>query len=181
MAPSEHVVQDYASTSLSLKAHPVSFVRQELRLLHVLSTEEITAVKNGTNVKAAGLVTVRQKPGTAKGVCFITLEDETGFSNLAVFKDLFEKYRKEILHAKLLMVEGKPQRESGVTHIIVARCEDGSKLLRKLTPAANDDLPVLTLSRSDEKTDHPYPNEVKKRPVQEAEPKAIFPAARNFK
>lgn len=180
MAPSEHVVQDYASTSLSLKAHPVSFVREELRLLHISSTEEITAIRNGALVKAAGLVTVRQKPGTAKGVCFITLEDETGFTNLVVFKDLFEKYRKEILYAKLLMVEGKLQRENGVTHIIVTRCEDGSKLMRKLMPAANDHLPVLTLSPSDEKTTGAY-REIKKNPVRRAEPKAAFPPARNFK
>ena len=148
--------------------------------MHVSSTEEITAIKNGANVKVAGIVTVRQRPGTAKGVCFITLEDETGCSNLVVFKDLFEQYRKEILHAKLLMVEGKLQRANGVTHIVVSRCDDGSKLLRKLIPT-NDNLPVIALSPSDEKTAGAYHREIKKDPVHETGPKTVFPAARNFK
>jgi error-prone DNA polymerase len=129
MTEGEHVVQDYASTSLSLKAHPLSFIREKLRLLHVRSTKELDDVKDGELVKAAGLVLVRQRPGTAKGVCFITIEDEEGCANLVVWANLFEQYRKEILGARLLMVEGKLQREGKVVHLITKRCFDLSSLL----------------------------------------------------
>ncbi|WP_419698982.1 OB-fold nucleic acid binding domain-containing protein [Mucilaginibacter sp. NFX135] len=108
MTPGEHVVQDYASIGLSLKAHPVGFIREKLSMLHVLPTKKVnTDVQEGRLIKVAGLVLVRQRPGTAGGVCFITIEDETGFTNLVVFETLFDKYRKEILQARLLMVEGR--------------------------------------------------------------------------
>jgi len=165
MMASEHVVQDYASTSLSLKAHPVSFVREKLSMLKILSTQQINNSKDGIPVKAAGLVLVRQRPGTASGICFITIEDETGSANLVVFEKIFNKYRKEILQAKLLMVEGKLQREEKVVHVIVTRCYDLSKLLRSLTQVQNEDVPVLTLSRADEKT----------------LPSDVYPKGRNFK
>ncbi|MES2454726.1 MAG: error-prone DNA polymerase [Bacteroidota bacterium] len=154
MRNSEHVVQDYAATTLSVKAHPVSFLREKLKLLHISSADDLAKITDGTLVKVAGLVLVRQRPGTAKGVCFITIEDETGFSNLVVFQKLFDKYRQEILAAKLLMVEGKLQREDKVVHVIVQRCFDLSKLLKGLTDTGQEDLPLLTLSRADEKT--PY-------------------------
>ncbi|AWO01357.1 error-prone DNA polymerase [Chitinophaga alhagiae] len=135
MRESEHVVQDYAATSLSLKAHPVSFIREKLRLLHILSTDELSALADGAPVKVAGLVLVRQRPGTASGICFITIEDETGCSNLVVFKNLFAQYRREILQSKLLMVEGKLQREGEVVHVVVQRCYNLNKLLLHLTAA----------------------------------------------
>jgi error-prone DNA polymerase len=164
MAISEHVVQDYASTTLSLKAHPVSFVREKLRLLNILSTDEINNSKDGTPVKASGLVLVRQRPGTASGICFITIEDETGSANLVVFEKIFNQFRKEILQAKLLMVEGKLQREGEVVHVVVRRCYDISKFLRALTPSNREDL-SLSMSRSDEKT----------------LPSDVYPKGRNFK
>ncbi|WP_316814541.1 error-prone DNA polymerase [Pedobacter nyackensis] len=142
MATSEHVVHDYATMGLSLKAHPVSFTREKLRLLHVLSTNETNKTTDGTLVKVAGLVLVRQRPGTATGICFITIEDETGITNLVVFQKLFDKYRKEILSAKLLMVEGKLQREGEVVHVIVQRCFDLSKLLKGLTEIKNGEQPL---------------------------------------
>lgn len=179
MSKSEHVVQDYASMSLSLKAHPLSFVREQLQLLKVLSTAEANTTADGKTIKVAGLVLVRQRPGTAGGVCFITIEDETGFSNLVVFQNLFEKYRKEILGARLLMVEGKLQREGEVVHVIVKRCFDLTKLLRGLTVTESDKQPVLTLSRSDEKT--PYPAENKRTTIRETVQKSIFPEGRNFR
>jgi len=152
MSKGEHVVQDYASTALSLKAHPVSFLREKLQLLHVKSSKEISEAENGRLVKVAGLVLVRQRPGTASGVCFITIEDETGFANLVVFEKLFETYRKEILRARLLMVEGKLQREGEVVHVIVQKCFDFTKLLKELTAKEQEELPLLTLSRADEKS-----------------------------
>jgi error-prone DNA polymerase len=175
----EHVVQDYAATALSLKAHPVSFVREKLRLLHVLSTEEIKDTKDGQLLKVAGLVLVRQRPGTAAGICFITVEDETGCSNLVVFQNLFEKYRKEILQSRLLMVEGTLQREGEVVHIIVKRCFNLTKLLRDLT-ADTDDLPVLGLPQADERS-APYPTGNKPPQVRDKAQDAVFPSGRNFK
>jgi error-prone DNA polymerase len=129
MSTAEHVVQDYAATALSLKAHPLSFAREQLRALNIKSSKELSALRDGALVKVGGLVLVRQRPGTAGGVCFITIEDETGFSNLVIFQGLFEKYRKEILGAKLLMVEGKLQREGAVTHVVVRQCFDLTRLL----------------------------------------------------
>lgn len=143
MRTSEHVVQDYASTGLSLKAHPVSFVRTQLDLLRVSSTAQLNDAKDGDRIKVAGLILVRQRPGTATGICFITLEDEFGISNLVVFQNLFTKYRKEILAAKLLMVEGKLQREGEVVHVIVSRCFDLTKLLKGLTAVENNEQPLL--------------------------------------
>lgn len=157
MTLSEHVAQDYDSTSLSLKAHPLSFLREKLGLLHVLSTREITEIKEGMLVKAAGIVLVRQRPGTAKGVCFITIEDETGVTNLVIFKDLFEKYRKEITASTVLMVEGKLQRESGVTHVVVTRCFDLAKLFKgvKLPEAAG---PALFRAAGEDNPSQPKRN-----------------------
>lgn len=133
MSQGEHVVHDYATLGLSLKAHPVSFIRYQLEMLRIHSTQGINLdIAHGQLVKVAGLVLVRQRPGTAKGVTFITIEDETGSTNLVVFEKIFDTYRKEIVHAKLLMVEGKVQREGQVVHVIVSKCVDLSKLLSKL-------------------------------------------------
>jgi len=152
MTAGEHVVQDYASMSLSLKAHPVSFVREQLRLLHILSAREIGEAKNGDFVKVAGLVLVRQRPQTASGICFMTIEDETGTTNLVVFQSLFDQFRKEILQSKLIMVEGILQKEGEVIHVVLRRCSNFNKLLGSITVAKADDPPVLTLSRADEKS-----------------------------
>lgn len=180
MTPGEHVVQDYAAVGLSLKAHPVSFVRPQLEMLRVLSTHAINHdAYDGQLVKVAGLVLVRQRPGTARGICFITIEDETGNTNLVVFEKLFETYRKEILHAKLLMVEGKLQREGQVVHVVVSKCIDLTKLLGKLVQRELGDLPVLAQSTSDEKNFPSSSN--KKTQSHEGLPKDAFHGGRNFK
>lgn len=151
MTLGEHVLHDYAATSLSLKSHPVALVRDELDQLRVLSTQQLSAIKNKERVKVAGLILVRQRPGTAKGVCFITIEDETGTANLVVFQSLFDKYRKEIIQSRLLMVEGELQREGEVIHVIVSKCYNYSRLLNKL--ADTDDTTLsMQRSRSDETT-----------------------------
>ncbi|SES23413.1 error-prone DNA polymerase [Pedobacter rhizosphaerae] len=183
MGKGEHVVQDYATVGLSLKAHPVSFVRDQLDMLHIRSCHQINhEATDGQLVKVAGLVLVRQRPGTAGGVCFITIEDETGYSNLVVFEKLFETYRKEILHSRLLMVEGRLQREGQVVHVIVSKCFDFTKMLGKLLHREADALPVLTLSRADEKT-APYPAQNKRSQLREdaREAKEAFHSGRNFK
>jgi error-prone DNA polymerase len=135
MTDAEHVIQDYASMSLSLKAHPVSFIRDNLRALGISTAAEHRHLRNGQYIKVAGLVLVRQRPGTASGACFITLEDETGTFNLVVWRDLFEEQRKQILGAKLLMVEGNLQLEGEVVHVIVQRCHNLNPLLGLLTPS----------------------------------------------
>lgn len=164
MSLGEHVVHDYAAMSFSLKAHPVSFVRDDLDRLRVLRADQLAGAKDGDRVKVAGLILVRQRPGTASGICFITLEDETGTINLVVFQKLFDQYRKEIIQSKLLMVEGQLQKEGEVIHVIVRRCFDASRMLGKLVAGKALDVPM---SRSDETTS-PFQSN-------------IFPEGRNFR
>ena len=117
--------------------------------------------------------------GTAGGICFMTIEDETGFANLVIFESLFEKFRKEILQSKLIMVEGKVQIEGEVIHVIVKRCHNFSKLLRHLTASKDENPPVLTLAYADEKSIPPGID--KQSQVRKAAQENIFPVARNFK
>ena len=148
-------------------------------LKDILSTKDLTTAKDGDFVKVAGLVLVRQRPGTAGGICFMTIEDETGFANLVIFASLFEKFRKPNLQSRLIMVEGKLQVEGEVIHVIVRACYDFSKLLRHLTPSRRENLPVLTLARPDEKSIPPPQN--KRTQIRENAQEKIFPEARNFK
>ncbi|WP_134089837.1 error-prone DNA polymerase [Olivibacter sp. XZL3] len=133
MTSGEQVIQDYATTSLSIKAHPVSFLREKLDLLRVTPTEKLGAMKNGMYVKVCGMVTVRQRPGTAKGILFVTIEDETGFANVVVWSKVFDKCRKDILRSRLLMAEGHLQIEGEVIHVVAQRCIDVSSLLQQLS------------------------------------------------
>jgi len=180
MTPAEHVVQDYAATGLSLKAHPVSFLREQLNMLRVTPTARLTQLKDGDPVKVAGLITVRQRPGTAKGILFVTIEDETGFSNLVVWEKVFETYRKDIIQARLLMAEGKVQIEGEVIHVIVKRCFNLTKLLRGLTPVEDDNQPVMTLSRADERETVTHGGSNKGQ-QEVARKKEAFHKGRNFK
>jgi error-prone DNA polymerase len=177
MKLSEHVAYDYATTSLSLKAHPVSFVRQELDSLRVIPTKALEQAREGEIVKVAGLILVRQRPGTAGGICFVTIEDETGTANLVVFQKLFDKYRKEILQSTLLMVEGRLQREGEVIHVIVKRCFNYSGLLRKLTSGSEGTFSKV--SRSDETTALVSMNKYAQE--KEVVQGKIFPDGRNFR
>ncbi len=179
MTEGEHVVQDYASLSLSLKAHPVSFVREKLSQLRILSTDELKNAKDGDYVKVAGLVLVRQRPGTAGGICFMTIEDETGYANLVIFESLFEEYRKPILQSKLIMVEGKLQVEGDVIHVIVRKCYNISSLLNAMVPAQSETPEVLTVSRADEKSIPPGVN--KRAQVRTNAGENVIPGARNFR
>jgi error-prone DNA polymerase len=175
---SEHVLLDYGATALSLKAHPISFIREKLMLCSILSANKLNYLDDGAMVKVAGLILVRQRPGTAKGICFITIEDETGVVNLVIFKKLFDKYRKEIQRAKLLMVAGTLQREGEVTHVIVKRCADMSRLLNNL---AAEHYPTLPLSRADEKVDDVVVSRDKKNKQTPTVQGDIFHSGRNFK
>jgi error-prone DNA polymerase len=148
MTRGEHVVQDYISTGLSLKDHPVGLVRNQLARLGNVQVSDLAHRKDGDTVRIAGLITVRQRPGTAKGVLFMTMEDETGSANLVVWQNLFDKYRKEIVQSRLLMVSGKLQIANGVTHLVVQQCWNMTVILRSLTET---ELPQ-TLARADETT-----------------------------
>lgn len=176
MTESEHVVQDYASTSLSLKAHPLSFLRGKLEQLHITPAGHFTKLKNGDKIKVAGLVLVRQRPGTAHGVCFMTIEDETGFANFVIFEKIFEQFRKEILQSRLVMVEGKLQVEGEVIHVIAERCYNISKLLRGLTCPQQKEPLLSTLSRADKRSALPEHDNGKKS-IREN----VIPGARNFR
>ncbi|GAA4790783.1 error-prone DNA polymerase [Olivibacter ginsenosidimutans] len=181
MSLSEHVVQDYGSLSLSLKAHPVSFVRRQLFERRILSTKELDRWPDGTPLRVAGLVLVRQRPGTAGGVCFITIEDETGVANVVVFASLFERYRKEILYSQLLAVEGKLQREGMVTHVVAKRLYNLSGLLAALGPQQRKEVDLRALSPADEKDGQIYPAKNKKTQVRHDTQLDLFGKGRNFR
>lgn len=172
MSVEQHVIEDYRTLTLSLKAHPISFVRDKLSVLNVISNAKLMDCKDGTKVRVAGLVLIRQRPGTASGIVFVTIEDETGTSNLVVFSNLFAKYRKEIVHTNLLMVEGKMQKEGEVIHVVVQRCYDLSGLLVPLA------LPKETYYFDKEEPGYNSPAKKKKavKPVQTD----IFHGGRNF-
>ncbi len=125
----EHVVEDYRTLSLSLKAHPVSFVRMRLAARKIMRSEELAKTENGRRVTVAGLVLVRQRPGSAKGVIFLTIEDETGVANVIVWPKIFEALRPIIMGARFIAVTGRVQSESSVIHVVAERAEDLTPLL----------------------------------------------------
>jgi error-prone DNA polymerase len=135
MPPGEQVVEDYRHLHLSLKAHPVSFLRADLAARGIVRHELLPTIANGARVTVAGLVLVRQRPGTAKGVIFMTLEDETGIANTIVWQRMFEMYRPTVIGARLVAVTGPLQNASGVIHVVMERIEDLTPLLRRLSDA----------------------------------------------
>ncbi|NEX93715.1 OB-fold nucleic acid binding domain-containing protein, partial [Caulobacter sp. 17J65-9] len=139
MALPEHVVEDYRTTELSLKAHPVGFFREALRAKGVVPAQALRTMKNGRKAAVAGLVLVRQRPGTAKGVTFLTLEDETGAANVVVWRDRFEANRKTVMTSAFLLVRGKLQVEGDVIHLVADAFVDLSPRLRRLRQDAAGD------------------------------------------
>jgi error-prone DNA polymerase len=133
MGPGEEIIEDYASLRLSLKGHPMSMLRDALGEAGICKANDLPAVRDGERLNHAGLAIVRQRPGTASGVVFITLEDETGITNLVVWNKVMEKYRREIMTATVLGVSGKLQREDGITHIIADKLFDLTGMLQGLT------------------------------------------------
>ncbi|MEX2742647.1 error-prone DNA polymerase [Rhizobium mongolense] len=136
MLPGEQVVEDYRYLSLSLKAHPISFLREDFQRAGITRNVDLLAVPNGKRVTIAGLVLVRQRPGSAKGVIFMTLEDETGVANAIVWKKAFEKYRSVVMGARLVKIHGKLQSQSGVIHTVVEHIEDMTPALGLLQKEA---------------------------------------------
>ena len=118
MSVGEQVAADYRTTGLSLKRHPVSLLRERLSALGACPAKGLEERSDGDRVAVAGIVLVRQRPGTARNVMFVTLEDETGVANLVVFPDVQERWRRDALTARLMICRGKLQREDGVIHVI---------------------------------------------------------------
>ncbi|WP_455269606.1 error-prone DNA polymerase [Rhizobium herbae] len=129
MLPGEQVIEDYRYLSLSLKAHPVVFLRDALAAAGVLPNGNLLNVPNGQRVTIAGLVLVRQRPGSAKGVIFMTLEDETGVANAIVWTKTFDRYRSIVMGARLVKIRGKLQCEGGVIHVVADHIEDMTPML----------------------------------------------------
>ena len=132
MAIGEEVTHDYAALRLSLKTHPLALLRDELAATGAVPADSLLHTKDGKRVIVAGLALVRQRPGSASGVIFITLEDETGVSNLVVWPKTFERFRRVVMAARLIKVTGKLQREGIVTHVIADHLEDMTTRLRAL-------------------------------------------------
>ncbi|MEC8623005.1 MAG: error-prone DNA polymerase [Pseudomonadota bacterium] len=139
MGLGEEVSHDYRTIHLSLKDHPLSLLRNLMTSMRAISAKRLSKIENGGVVSVSGLVISRQRPGTASGVIFATLEDETGSANVIIWPSVFEKYRKETLVSKLLLVRGELQREGFVIHIIARHLIDmTSKLYELATPHKNN-------------------------------------------
>ena len=173
MPQTEQVVADYQTLRLSLKAHPISFFRASLRKQGFNAAGDLPCLNHGRKVSLAGLVLVRQKPGSAKGVCFITLEDETGVANLVIWPKLFEHYRAVIMSARLLVVHGRMQTDGRVIHVVADRLENRTDRLDRLS---TERVPQTTV-RGDHPT-HPIPGQV--APRQHPRDVRVIPKSRDF-
>jgi error-prone DNA polymerase len=162
----EHVVADYQTTGLSLKAHPLRFLRSALAVEGAQSCVEATGLADGAWVRVAGVVLVRQRPGSAEGVVFVTIEDETGIANVVVWPAVVEQFRRALIGSALLLVEGRLQRSpEGVVHVVAERLKDRSAALRRLDQMAM----AAPLARADELA---WPQATHNRPL---------PRSRDFK
>ena len=132
MREGREVVEDYRSVGLTLGRHPVAFLRADLRKCGMVACADLLNIRDGRKVVVPGIVLVRQKPGSAKGVMFITIEDETGVANLVLWADRFEKQRRLVLSASMIACHGRVQREGEVIHVVTDHLEDLSHLLRSV-------------------------------------------------
>ena len=172
MPLSEHVVNDYQTIRLSLKAHPMRFLREYYAGQKFVTADRLKTIGDGKRLAVAGLVLIRQRPGSAKGVVFITIEDETGVANLVVWPDVFEKQRKIVMGARLMAVHGIVQKDEddGVIHVVARRLEDHSHMLRRLS----DDMIDAPLSRGD------APGAMRPPPGRHPRDVEIIPKSRDF-
>ena len=173
----EEVVADYQTTRLSLKAHPMAFFRRSLAQQGYASAAGLAQLGHGARVRVAGLVLVRQKPGSAKGVCFVTLEDETGVLNLVIWPDLFERFRPAIMAARLMAVRGQMQTDGTVIHVVANAIDNHSDALDRLGDTA---MPAVTV-RGDQPT-HPIVGQVDAMPQPHCHPRDVrlVPRSRDF-
>jgi error-prone DNA polymerase len=161
----EHVAEDYSSLHLSLKAHPLALLRERMAALGYAPCASLAERPDGARVGVAGIVLVRQRPGTASGVIFATLEDETGIANVVIWSRMFERYRRVVLAARLMGVVGRLQREGIVIHLVAERLVD---LTEHLAALRERPLPMdPPLARADEV----------KRPGQDARNRAVAGSA----
>jgi error-prone DNA polymerase len=137
-SPLEEVFADYGATGLSLRQHPIAFLRPQLDKLAVVPADRLESLTQGCKLKVAGLVLMRQRPGTANGVTFVTLEDETGTVNLIVHLQVWERHRRIARTAIALLAHGHLQREGEVIHVLVTRLEDFSGPLNNLRASSRD-------------------------------------------
>jgi error-prone DNA polymerase len=138
MSEAQEVLADYRTAGLSLRAHPVRFLRPGLDRLGVAPASQLQALPDGKPVRVAGIVLVRQRPGTAKGITFVTLEDETGIANLIVRPAVWQRFRQAALSATVLLAHGRLQRQGEVIHVLATRLEDLSHRLEDLGPQSRD-------------------------------------------
>ena len=140
MPPTEgdDIVGDYAALGLTLRRHPLALLRSRLKKQRIRSATELASARNGQLIRVAGLVTCRQRPATASGVIFVTLEDETGYMNLIVWNDLADRQRRELLGARLLAVQGEVQKQGSIVHVLARRLEDMTPLLGRLATVSRD-------------------------------------------
>jgi error-prone DNA polymerase len=148
MPPGEEVIHDYRTLSLSLKAHPVSFMREALTAKRIVAADELRLIPAGRIVTTAGVVLVRQRPGTASGVIFASLEDETGLANIIVWPKVFEKYRRVVLGARMMAVRGEVQKEGLVVHLIAREVFDMTPALMEV--ADGHDMGDAMIANADE-------------------------------
>ena len=134
LSASEEVVGDYQTIRLSLKGHPVAFLRERLEKAGAVTAAACETVADGRRVQVGGVVLVRQRPGTAKGVCFMTVEDESGIVNLVLWESVFERFRPVAMGARMVLATGRIQRAEGVTHLVVEALDDWTPMLGDLTP-----------------------------------------------
>jgi error-prone DNA polymerase len=183
MRHSEDVVHDYRTLSFSLKAHPVSFMRKKLERRGVVRCADLGRHRDGQRIEVAGLVLVRQRPGTASGVVFATLEDETGIANIVIWSRAFEAHRRTILASRLMAVRGKLQIEGLVIHVVAESFTDMTDELVALS--SGQSLGDAVLARADEGTLDVTPNyelpRLRQEEAAERQAKAALPRGRNFK
>ena len=172
MPLAEHVVNDYQTIRLSLKAHPMRFVRDHYAAKGFITADKLISIRDGKRVSMSGLVLIRQRPGSAKGVCFITLEDETGIANLVIWPDVFDTQRKIVMSARLMCVHGIIQKDAdnGVIHVVARKLEDHSHMLRHLS----DEAMPSTLNQGDGAGSWRPPSATHPRDVQ------VIPKSRDF-
>ncbi len=182
MLPGEEVIHDYSTLSFSLKGHPLQFIRPILDGRRVTRSDQLEQVKPGSRIEVAGLVLVRQRPGTASGVIFATLEDETGIANIVIWPKVFEANRKTVLGSRMLAVRGQLQREGRVIHIIAEQMTDMTSHLLDL--AHGVEIGDRVLARGDEGKSGPYPSRDRQAMLEieraRRQAYAALPGGRNF-
>ena len=132
MTEGREVVEDYRSLQLSLRNHPLSFLRAELDAMRIVRCADLTSIRDGRNIEVAGVILVRQRPGSAKGVLFVTIEDETGVAQGILWPDRFEIYRRQVMSASMIAMRGRLQKEGEVIHVICDRIIDHDEMLRSV-------------------------------------------------